>query len=282
MQKKEWEWIMIKITCFIDEASLDFEEQLAVLEQEGLRYMEIRKVWGKNVLDLTQEELQRIRSELQERNIRVSSIGSPIGKYMITDDFAPQLEALERAMETAYFFETPFIRIFSFRTPKGEPLEKFRDEVLRRMNSLTQAAKQRDIILLLENDSNLYGNNDVRCLEILSHCNSPHLRAAFDPGNYVMNQVRPMTDAYSKVSSFIEYIHIKDAITEPRMYMPAGMGEGEIPALLEQLKQRGYEGYLSVEPHLEHYLPDASNPERVVAAIGALKQLLKDADWVWE
>ncbi|MDF2960929.1 MAG: sugar phosphate isomerase/epimerase [Paenibacillus sp.] len=273
---------MVKITCFADEVSPELDEQLAVLEQEGVRYLELRNVWGKNVLDLTSEDKQLIRSKLQERGFRVSSIGSPIGKYEILDDFAPQLEALKRAIEAAHDFETPYIRIFSFRTPKNEPVDTYKDEVLKRMKLLTEAAAKENIILLLENDSNLYGDTDDRCLEILSHCQSAHLRAAFDPGNYIMNQVIPMTGAYPKVSAYVDYIHIKDATAEPRQFVPAGLGEGQLAELIEELKRRGYTGFLSVEPHLTHYLPDAGHPERVVTAIRALKLLLDNAGLEWE
>ncbi|TVY09002.1 sugar phosphate isomerase/epimerase family protein [Paenibacillus cremeus] len=273
---------MIKITCFADEISKELEEQLDVLEQEGVRHLEVRGIWGKNVLDFTQDELQQIRTRLQERGFAVSSIGSPIGKYEVTDPVEPQLEALDKAIAAARALDTPYIRIFSFRTPKDEPVENYSGEVLRRMKLLTERAEQEGVTLLLENDSNLYGNTDDRCLEILAHCSSPRLRAAFDPGNYVMNNVKPMVDAYPKVSSHIEYIHIKDATVEPRQFVPAGAGSGDIPALLADLKARGFSGFLSVEPHLHHYLPEASNPERVVTAIRALQQLLKDADWAWE
>ncbi|NOU94810.1 TIM barrel protein [Paenibacillus sp. LMG 31456] len=273
---------MVKLTCFADEISPELDEQLSVLEQEGLRYLELRGVWGKNVLDLTVEDQQLIRVKLQERGFRISSIGSPIGKYEITDPFAPQLEALERAIAAAHFFETPYIRIFSFRTPKDEPVENYSEEVLRRMRELSEAAAKEEIILLLENDSNLYGNTDDRCLEILKHCQSEHLRTAFDPGNYIMNEVIPMTAAYPKVSSYIDYVHVKDATAEPRQFVPAGLGDGQLVELIDELKQNGYSGFLSVEPHLTHYLPDASNPERVVTAIQALKLLLDNAGVAWE
>lgn len=273
---------MVKLTCFADEVSKNLDEQLDVLEQEGMRYLELRGVNGKNVLDLTDEDKQLIKSTLQERGFKVSSIGSPIGKYEVTDDFAPQLDALARAVAAAHDFETPYIRIFSFRTPANEPVESYRDEVLSRMKRLTEAAAKENVILLLENDSNLYGNTDDRCLEILSHCSSPNLRAAFDPGNYIMNQVIPMTDAYPKVSSHIEYVHIKDASFEPRQFVPAGLGDGQLPELIAELKRTGYAGFLSVEPHLTHYLPDASNPERVTTAIQALKKLLDNEGIAWE
>ncbi|SFK98987.1 Sugar phosphate isomerase/epimerase [Paenibacillus sp. 1_12] len=272
----------VKLTCFADEISSDLDEQLDVLEQEGMKYLELRGVWGKNVLELNEDELNQIQAVLQKRGFRISSIASPIGKYLITDPFEPQLEALDKATYAAQFFETPYIRIFSYRLPEGGSVEAYRDEVLHRLKQLTEAASRSGVILILENDSNLYGSTDDCCLDILAHCDSKHMRAAFDPGNYVMNNVQPMRDAYPKISPYTDYVHIKDAVQEPRQFVPAGVGEGQLEELLVKLKERQYDGFLSVEPHLKPYLPEASDSERVITAIRALKGLLEKVDQDWE
>ncbi|MCZ8511892.1 sugar phosphate isomerase/epimerase [Paenibacillus filicis] len=271
---------MVKITCFADEISKDLSEQLNVLEQEGLKYLELRGVWGKNVLQLDEAELGRVRTELDERGFRVSSIASPIGKYPVTDDFAPQLEALDRAAHAARFFGTPYIRVFSYHLPKEEPAEAYREEVLRRMKRLADEAERQGVILVLENDSNLYGTTDDRCLDIITHCDSKSLRSAFDPGNYVVNGIDPMAEAYPKLAFSVDYVHVKDA--RDHHFVPAGLGDGSLEQLLGELKSRGYDGFLSVEPHLKHYLPEASDPERVVTAIRALKDLLSRIGQTWE
>ncbi|WP_246320115.1 sugar phosphate isomerase/epimerase family protein [Paenibacillus qinlingensis] len=272
----------VKITCFADEISHDLEEQLDVLAQEGLAHLELRNVWGKNVLDLTEDELLSIRTILDQRGFTVSSIASPIGKYPVVDDFAPQIAAMQRAIHAAKTVGTPYIRIFSYHPPENGDLDACREEVLLRMKQLTQLAEQNQVILILENDNNLYGSKDDRVLDILQHCNSIALRSAFDPGNFVMNNVKPMEEAYPKLHAYTDYIHVKDATREPKQFVPAGAGEGQIADLLLQLRERGYTGYLSVEPHLQHYLPYASNPKRVVSAVRALKDLLARAEMAWE
>ncbi|BFT73821.1 sugar phosphate isomerase/epimerase family protein [Paenibacillus sp. P36] len=271
-----------KITCFADEISQDLEEQLDVLQQEGVSYIELRNVWGKNVLELNDEELSSIRQILKERGFQVSSIASPIGKYPVAEEFGPQVEAVQKAIHAAHVLGTPYIRIFSYHPPENADLDTCRDEVLRRMKQLTEIAEQNNVVLILENDNNLYGTSDERCLEILQHCASDSLRMAFDPGNFVKNDIKPMQDAYPKLQTYTDYIHIKDATFEPKLFVPAGAGDGEVDALLLSLKERGYDGFLSVEPHLQHYMPHASNPKRVVTAVRALKQLLERAEYQWE
>lgn len=82
---------MLVLTGFADEISDRLEEQLDVLVSEGISYLELRSVYGKNVLELTDEELVRLKSALSKTSIRVSSIGSPIGKYPIQAPLPPNL-----------------------------------------------------------------------------------------------------------------------------------------------------------------------------------------------
>lgn len=272
----------MKVTCFADEISQDLEEQLQVLSEMGLVHLEIRSVWGKNVLELNAEELDRINGMVKERGFGVSSIASPVGKYAITEPFAPQLESLKRAVSAAKALGTPYIRIFSYFIPKNESRENYKDEVLNRMKQLAQIAEREGVILILENDSQLYGTSADNCIDIFHYCASASMKAAFDPGNYIIEGIHPMEDAYPKIADMLEYVHIKDASSEPRMFVPAGKGDGRIGELLSVLQNRGFGGFLSVEPHLNHYMPDKSNPERVIAAIQALQSLLKDNQIDWQ
>ncbi|MGG1519601.1 sugar phosphate isomerase/epimerase family protein [Paenibacillus oryzisoli] len=272
----------VKMTCFADEISQDLDEQLDVLQAEGLSYIEVRNVWGKNVLDLNEEELQTIRQMLDQRGFAVSSIASPVGKYPIGDDFAPQLEAMHRAVRAAKALNAAYIRVFSYFVKEDEDLDAVRDEVLSRMKQLLRLAEDNELTMILENDNQLYGSSDDRCLDILQHCASDSLRLAFDPGNFVINHVKPADEAFPKLNAYTAYIHVKDAINEPRQFVPAGKGEGQIDQLLVLLRAQGFAGFLSVEPHLTKYLPYSSDPKRVVTAIHALKDALARAEMVWE
>lgn len=267
------------ITCFADEISHDLDEQMDVLEQEGVKHMELRNLWGKNVLELTDGELKTIGTALAGRGFAVSSIGSPLGKYPVEAPFQPQLDGLKRAVAAAHAMQTPYIRIFSFHPPERGWDHAAVEEVLRRIEQFTKLAEENRVVLILENDNTLYGDHHEKCLQLLRHCPSPSLRMAFDPGNFVRNGVKPMTEAYPLVEGYVDYIHVKDARQD--MFVPAGEGEGEMAELISALKARSFSGFLSVEPHLKDYLPHSSDPKRVVAAIRALKRLLAQAEASW-
>ena len=77
---------------FSDEISDDFTEQCTVAKSLGLRYIEFRSAWRTNILDLGSEQLERSRQILTDHGLSVSSIGSPIGKIFLDEDFEPHLE----------------------------------------------------------------------------------------------------------------------------------------------------------------------------------------------
>jgi sugar phosphate isomerase/epimerase len=250
------------------------------MESEAIFHIELRGVWGKNVLKLTDDELTKVKRLLDSRGFRISSIGSPIGKYGIQDDFGAEIDSMKRAAGVASFLNSPYIRIFSYFIPEGEH-STYRDQVISRMKQLCEIAEQRGVTLLMENESGVYGDTDDRCLDLLKSCGHPRLRLAFDPGNFVMNRVKPVTEALPKLQPYLEYVHVKDAVKGNGMFVPAGEGDGEFVPFIQSLKQNGFSGYLSIEPHLHKYLPDHDNPGRFIAAVKALKKLLKEDQVSW-
>lgn len=215
---------MWTLTGFADEISPDLDEQLATLAQESIRHLELRGVWGKNVLKLDDAELGRVKARLGEAGVKVSSIGSPIGKIGIADDFAPHLADFQRALEAARTLEAPFIRIFSFFIPAGEDPARHRDAVLERLGALVREAEGSGVTLVHENEKHIYGDTPDRCRDILGSINSPALRAAWDPANFVQCGVRPHSEGYEMLRPFIAYVHVKDARLGSGEVVPAGQG----------------------------------------------------------
>src|SRR5437763_136720 len=93
------------LSAFGDEISPDLDEQLTVMEQEGVPALEFRGAWGKNILDLSDDEVRDAKRLLDERGMHLSAIGSPIGKVGITDDFGAHLERFRRSLAVAEMLE---------------------------------------------------------------------------------------------------------------------------------------------------------------------------------
>jgi sugar phosphate isomerase/epimerase len=270
---------MFTLSGFGDEISPDLNEQMDVMESEGIKHIELRGVNNTGVLELADAEISEIKGNLKKRGFKISAIGSPIGKVGIEDDFDEHLKKFERAVYLADYFQTGYIRIFSYYIPEGKKPVDYRDEVMRRMRKKAEIAAEQGITLLHENEHGIYGDTSDRCRDIVTTVSSPNLRALFDPANFVVEGEHPYSSAYPKLSEFIEYLHIKDAkFSDELEITPAGEGNGDIPEILGALRQRGFDGFLSLEPHLAVAGSKGgfSGPEQFKRAARALKKVLHD------
>jgi len=272
------------LSGFADEISPELEVQLQVLEQEDIRHLELRSVWGKNVLDLDDGEVKRVKQSLTTGGFKVSAIGSPIGKIGIEDPFEPHLDDFRRILDIAVALESPYIRLFSFYIPDGKQPESYRSEVLERLSAMLEAAKGSEVMLLHENESGIYGNIAERCRDLLDSLTEWNLRAIFDPANFVQQKQQPFTHCYPLVEDYVEYCHIKDAMMADGKVVPAGEGDGEVRELLQALKDKDYAGFLSLEPHLAvaGSAGGYSGPELFRKASRALKSMLDDLEIAYE
>lgn len=241
---------MWTLSGFADEISPDLDTQLDTVVDLGLKYIEFRSAWDVNVLDLTQAQRADVAAALTERGLRVSSIGSPIGKIGIGDDFAPHLDRMRHAADVALELDAPFIRIFSFFIPEGDDPAQHRDEVMRRMEALAEIGAAAEVTLVHENEKEIYGDVPSRCLDIVTTVDNDALRLAWDPANFVQCGVRPFTEGYAELRPHTAYIQIKDALLADATVVPAGEGDGEVLQTLQALRADGFDGFFSLEPHL--------------------------------
>jgi sugar phosphate isomerase/epimerase len=244
---------MWTLSGFADEIDPDLETQCAVLGDLGITHVEFRSAWDTNVLDLTDDQVAEAAAILARHRLSVSSIGSPLGKINIDDDFAAHLVRARRALVVAERLGAPFIRIFSFFLRPDQPPERHRDEVLRRMRALAALAEPTGIVLLHENEKDIYGDVPERVLDIVESVGSPALRLAWDPANYVQVGVTPFTDAYAKLRPHTAYVQIKDALLATGEVVPAGEGDGQVRETVRALAADGFDGFFSMEPHLGTY-----------------------------
>lgn len=241
---------MWTLSGFADEISPDLTTQLDVVTDLGLSWIELRSVWEVNVLDLSDAQRTEVAGALRDRGLRVSSIGSPIGKIGITEDFGPHLERMRHAADVAQELEAPFIRIFSFFIPEGDDPTTHRDEVMRRMDAIARVGAEAGVALVHENEKHIYGDVPARCLDIVETVDNEHLQLAWDAANFVQCGVRPFTEGYAQLRPHLTYVQIKDALLADGAVVPAGQGDGEVRETIRALAEDGFDGFFSLEPHL--------------------------------
>jgi sugar phosphate isomerase/epimerase len=280
----------VKLSGFADEIDDDFENQLKGLKENGIEYIEIRGVNQKSIAALNKEELDEAARLLGIYSIKVSAIGSPVGKIKITDDFEEHLKVFDNVMAAALALGTKYIRIFSFFIPDGE-YAKYRGEVMHKLGVLLEKAQKNNLILCHENEREIYGESPEHCLDLMRHFGGA-VRFVFDPANFVVGGFDTYPETYNMLSEYIEYMHIKDA--DETGIFPAGLGKGKIKEILSDLiAHKNFEGFLTIEPHLSVFSGiDAlegegkkntlvknkfsSKAETFAAAAQALKNILKE------
>lgn len=241
-----------KITGFADEIGKDLKTQVRLLKSLNMEYLELRSAEGRNVADFTPSEAKEIKTYLDSEGIRVSAVGSPIGKISINDSFQEHFESYKRIVETAHILNTSSIRIFSFYIPENEEAEQYKNEVIERLGRLKSYAGENGAILLHENEKGIYGDRALRCKDIMEALYGDNFKAVFDFANFLQCKEDAFS-AYELLKPYIAYIHIKDALKETGEVRVAGEGDGRIKEILKDLDRNGYRGFLSLEPHLADF-----------------------------
>ncbi len=244
----------MKITYsgFADEISNDLDKQIEVVKRLGMEYISVRGIDGKNVADYSLEEFsEKVLPRLEENGIKISSIGSPIGKVFIDDEegYAKQLVALDTLCQICKLVDCKYIRMFSFHIKKEENYDDYKDQVIAKVKEFVAIAEKHNIILLHENEKDIYGDIARRCVTLFEEIQSPYFKAIFDFANFVQCE-QDTLEAYQLLEEYILYYHIKDAKTDVSYNVLCGTGHGHIEEIFEDVLVKGYEGFLTLEPHL--------------------------------
>jgi sugar phosphate isomerase/epimerase len=285
-----------KIAVINDEISPDFDHACHVVSEElGLKWIELRSMWGKNVMDLSSDQIDEARKILAKYNLQVTDIASPLFKtdwpgaprsqYGSKGDlhgaaeatFKQQDEILEKSIALAKTFGTDKVRCFDFwRIDDVTPYRAAIDEKLR---SAAGTAGKHGVLLVLENEFECNTATGREATRTLNAVQSPHLALNWDPGNAVM---RGELDAFPAAwdmlpKNRIHHCHVKNAVKNEAgkiEWSPVAKGFIDWTAQFRALKQAGYSDAVSLETHWH----GAATPEESTRISWAgMKQALADS-----
>lgn len=271
---------MFTLSAFADEISPDPQVQIDILKTCGVRYIEFRSIHKTNVLNLNDQQIDEFKFLLDKEDMKVSAIGSPIGKVRVDEPFEPHLEKFRRAVHLCKVFKTPNIRIFSYYPPEGFDgnWKPYREQVMDRMRKKVEIAEREGIQLFHENEHRIYGDSPERLADLFNTVKSKALKAAFDPANFIFCGYDVMK-GWQVCKPHTAHFHIKDWTAGEEHGRIAGQGQGQIPAIIADAVKMGYRGFATLEPHLLGGGPTGgvTGPELFPQAVAAFRAIVEKA-----
>lgn len=255
-----------RIAAITDEFTPDLEEAIVSMASVGMTGAELRMLWGKNIIDLSDEELERAIAIAQRHGVEILSIASPLLKCVLPDappvderfqqdsfaakhTFADQARLTARAFEIAGRTGARIIRVFSYwRTVEPEACFS---RIVEALSGLAEQAAANGVTIGIENEHACNigtGEETARVMAALDH---PNLKVVWDPANTLVAGESPM-EGYAKLPiERIAHVHAKDCTVENHKATWLELGTGAIPwpAQIDALARDGYAGWISLETH---------------------------------
>jgi L-ribulose-5-phosphate 3-epimerase len=256
-----------RIAGITDEFSQDLDTAARSMAEIGMTGAELRVIFGKNIIDLTDSELDHAREIVAAHGLEIISIASPLLKCVLPKSpdvdgrfqqdifaskhtFEDQPRLTDRAFEIAGRAGARIIRVFSYwRTVRPE--ECF-ERIVRALDHLAAQAALHGLIIGLENEHACNIATGAETARVLEAVSRPSLKVVWDPANAYVSGEMPYPDGYRRLPVCrIGHIHAKDCRVEDHRPTWGPLGEcgidwkGQIQALAED----GYKGYISLETH---------------------------------
>ena len=255
------------VAAITDEFSPELEVAIRSMTELGMTGAELRMVSGKNIVDLSDEELDGAIAVVRGAGLEILSIASPLLKCVLPDSpevdarfqqdmfaakhtFADQPRLTARAMEIAGRTGARIIRVFSYwRTV--EPEACF-ERIVEALGALADEAARHNVIIGLENEHACNIATGAETARVLAALDHPNLKVVWDPANAVVSGERAFPDGYGKLPvSRIQHVHAKDCTMDGHTPLWCAIGEGVVGwrGQVDALVRDGYKGWLSLETH---------------------------------
>ena len=255
------------LAAITDEFSPDIETAVRSMQQIGMTGVELRMVFGKNIIDLTDDEIDRAIAIARGAGMEIISIASPLLKCVLPDapevdsrfqqdmfaakqTFADQPRLTARAFEIAKRTGARIIRVFSYwRTVQPDVCF---DRIVGALHNLADQAVPHGLIIGIENEHACNIGTGAEAGRLLAALDHPNLKLVWDPANAVVGGEKAIPDGYRKVPvSRIQHVHAKDCTMDGHKPNWCRIGDGVVGwrEQIDALVRDGYTGWISLETH---------------------------------
>lgn len=273
--------LRLPIAAITDEFSPNLARAISLMKEIGMTGAELRVVGGKNIMDLSGDELKRAKELLDEAGLRVVSIASPVLKCVLPGapavdsrfqhdifaskhTFEDQPQLAEHAFAIAKFFGAKIVRVFSYwRTV--EPAKCF-DAIAKALSDLADGAAAQDLIIGLENEHACNVGTAAEAASVLEAIPQRTLQLVWDPANALVAGEEPFPAGYNLLpKGRIVHVHAKDCHMEhdTPIWGPLGTRRVDWKGQISALVSDGYKGFISLETHWPGPNQDKAEASRI-------------------
>ena len=267
---------MFKLGTITDGISRDFEYALDTMVETGLEYVELQYLWEKQVGDLTDADIERVKGLINDRDLKVSCISHhnlsalPVDTAVDAPAYRSHIETLQRCIDVAQALGTNLVRIFSFRKEMvlfgAEPIisEDAWTTLLNRLEEPLRIADAAGITLGIETAISGNVTSAYLARKLIDELDVPHLKVLWDPCSSLYCTEVPYPDGYNMIRDALAHVHLKDGVVN----LPAAtfdfcaMRQGQMDPyyndIVGALKRDGYDGAISLE---SVYTPEGGTRE---------------------
>ncbi len=257
----------LPLAAITDEFSPNLETALEGMAGVGMTGAELRMVSGKNIMDLTDDEVAHAKAAVEAEGMKVISLASPLLKVVLPEGgpldhrfeqdgfaakhtMADQPRLTRRAFDIAHVTGARIIRVFSYwRTAEPEMcFDRIAEDLLR----LAESAAKEDLIIGLENEQACNVATGSESAVMLEKAKHPNLGLVWDPGNCEVSGERAFPDGYRKLQAHrIVHVHAKDVryIDGKAAWGLLGAWDVDWKGQIRALLADGYRGWVSLETH---------------------------------
>lgn len=240
--------------------------------QEFINLMAGYKVDAVDLLDYywqdREKEIRAVPGWLKDAGLELGAFCTGNNFVLPPEERVKQIEKVKEAIDTAARLGAGKLRVFgghwvdaegAWKVPENINRPEWLKVIVECLNKCVEYARDNNVILALENHNHIpITIEETRY--VIEEVNSPYLRLNFDIGNFRVSAGEDSVKAAEELHKYVVHVHAKDAVpsTEPgrkHEFCPLGMGFVQVNGALDVLKQKGYDGCVSIEyegwKHLE-------------------------------
>jgi len=264
-----------------DEISLDFREAVRVGLSLGLRRYEIRNLAAGPAPMCGDAAMKEVESIARGEGVEITALSPGLFKYTHSGtEFRREMaEVYPRAVEWAQRWNLPGLIVFGFHKPGATeanatdiPSDPAPAQIIEWLEEAAARAEGEGLLLMIEPHPICWGDSGRAAADLIARTGSDSLRINYDPGNVAWLENRDPIAEFEAVSPYIANVHVKDLRpleTGPALpeWVPPGEGMIDYRAHFAALRGVGYQGPVSLEPHMDG---SAEATQRCKLAVEAL------------